>query len=848
MPPRPNVNTRTFRNDQLILRVSRTVDPARWDESRYEAFLDALCGTYEFQKEALYTTLRYLLGDQYANLRELAEENFASSEDLLDRYGSLPDMARHLLLPDQLYCSLDLATGTGKSYVLYGLAIILLAEGIVDRVLVLCPSNTIERGLIEKFREFAGDTDFRDALPPDACVVTPRIIRADETIEKGCICVENYHAVLGHVRSSIRDSLVGRGATTLVLNDEVHHVARGRGQDQRRWRGFLADPEFGFHHIVGVSGTCYDDDDYFGDVVSRYSLRQAMEEGVVKQVEYVDAEDIGKDPSERHQIIFANHKRNKRGYRKVKPLTITVTKDIRTCEQIAEEWIDFLVDHGGVDREIAAGRVLVVTSARKHEPNIAQLTAVDSPGSPVEWIFSVSMLTEGWDVKNVFQIVPHEKRAFNSKLLIAQVLGRGLRVPEAYVGRRPTVTVFNHDSWSADIKHLVEEILEVEKRLTSRSMPDRTEYHFDLHQLDYFRDPEMRSYKQNGEYELLKKGYVDLPSQLPAVEREVEYERAVTGERVTRKTRVVVRMYTVDEVAAHVYERLRSIDYETRALGDPKLHTSYAKKHGLEWCRKMVRESVRRTGEKKDRVSEENRQKILQALGPLQRGVAKAVRYRLRIKKLLSVSTRDRPSNSVSLSVFQRGDAAIFYGPHTRDTFQDQELSIFDDAVGPDTELPGKTLQYIENGYCFKTPLNIVISHYEPERRFLRKLFELENAEAIDAWMKSTDRDFYPIEFSWKKGEHTKRGSFNPDFFIKQGSSVYVVEIKDESEVADPSEENKKKAEFAHEHFDRINHEQDLFLYRFHFLSPGDFDAFFQKLRAEDLEGYRSHLDVELAH
>ena len=33
------------------------------------------------------------------------------------------------------------------------------------------------------------------------------------------------------------------------------------------------------------------------------------------------------------------------------------------------------------------------------------------------------MLSEGWDVKNVFQIVPHEERAFNSKLLIAQVLG-----------------------------------------------------------------------------------------------------------------------------------------------------------------------------------------------------------------------------------------------------------------------------------------------------------------------------------------------------------------------------------------------------------------------------------------
>ena len=58
-----------------------------------------------------------------------------------------------------------MATGTGKSYVLYGLAAILLAEGIVDRVLVLCPSNTIEAGLLTKFKDLAGNSDLRDLLP-----------------------------------------------------------------------------------------------------------------------------------------------------------------------------------------------------------------------------------------------------------------------------------------------------------------------------------------------------------------------------------------------------------------------------------------------------------------------------------------------------------------------------------------------------------------------------------------------------------------------------------------------------------------------------------------------------------
>ena len=48
-------------------------------------------------------------------------------------------------------------------------------------------------------------------------------------------------------------------------------------------------------------------------------------------------------------------------------------------------------------------------------------------GGKVEFIFAVNKLSEGWDVDNVFQIVPAEEKVFNSKLLISQVLGRGLR-------------------------------------------------------------------------------------------------------------------------------------------------------------------------------------------------------------------------------------------------------------------------------------------------------------------------------------------------------------------------------------------------------------------------------------
>ena len=94
------------------------------------------------------------------------------------------------------------------------------------------------------------------------------------------------------------------------------------------------------------------------------------------------------------------------------------------------------------------------------------------------------MLTEGWDVKNVFQIYPHEKRAFNSKLLISQVLGRGLRRPEGPERAAAVVYVFNHQKWGAEIDDFVAEILDHETTIAQRPAPRTTAAHFDLHQIE----------------------------------------------------------------------------------------------------------------------------------------------------------------------------------------------------------------------------------------------------------------------------------------------------------------------------------------------------------------------------
>lgn len=840
----------TFKNEDLVLKVSTNVDPNIWDESKYEGFVDELCGLREYQKEAIRRAMRYLAGKRYRNLRELAKENFDNNEELQRRYGSWLGMERHLQLPDQLACSIDMATGTGKSYVLYGLAAILLAEGIVDRVLVLCPSNTIEAGLLGKFRDLAGNADLRDVLPDSAAVRTPRIINASETIVDGSICVENYHAILQHVKSSIRDSLLGHGERVAVFNDEGHHVANESGTTIKKWKEFLLNPEYGFRYVVGTSGTCYIGDEYFAEVVSRYSLRQAIEERFVKKVEYVAEMPQTDSSDEKWQLVYNRHQDWKKRLKKqgIRPLTIIVTRDIKTCKLVAEELQAFLQEWEDISAEETEKKVLPVSSASEHQVNVAKLKMVDRPNSKVEWIVSVSMLNEGWDVKNVFQIVPHEERAFNSKLLIAQVLGRGLRRPDGWQGADPVVTVFNHDAWATRIRHLVDEILEMENRLSS-VVVENSPYHFDLHNLNYTRETDTSQFTKKGEYRLLEEGYVDLPSQVEVEDVAIDFERAVTGDHTRFKTKLEHKTYSFEDVAEAMYRRLQSIDEESKDAPDPKDRTQYARKFPLKRCLEIVKASAKRAKIKTGRITEENRQKILQALGPLQRKSAKRVVYKLTPNALQTFSTEERPAISVSAAEIRRGDRTVFFTADCGKTIPDEQQDFFNAAKDPDGEYRAGSKE-IANSHDFKTPCNMAIADATPERTFMRLLCERENAQVIDGWLKNSPQRFYPIEYAWKKGEHPKRGDFSPDFFIKKGDTIYVVEIKDDSEIDDPSPENQKKFEYAQAHFNRLNEwlkEEGInTVYQLNFLTPKAFNRFFNQVRKDQSKGFRSELDVVL--
>jgi len=817
-----------YKTQDLILQVREKFDPAKLNLRKWVSFLDVLCGDREYQKEAIKSAIIYLASGEYRTIEDLVEENYRKNDELRTRYKTISEYQKNLHLPHKLSAVIDLATGTGKSYVIYGIAQIALGIGLVDKVLVLCPSLTIESGLKEKFEKLSGDDKIKTALPDSAIFKNPKIIDANSTIKNGDICVENIHAVYERTGSSINDSLNGNGERVLVLNDEVHHAYNSSNeQDIRKWMAFLLNSDFNFRYIMGFTGTAYINDEYFNDVIYRYSIRQAVDDKVIKSVEYV-AKDENIDRNEKFQKIYDNHDEFVKKYRLIKPLTILITKDIAKAKRLREDLIDFLAKKEKISRKAVEKKVLIVTSHKDHRKNISTLKNVDDKDNSTEWIVSVSMLTEGWDVKNVFQIVPWEDRAFDSKLLIAQVLGRGLRIPEEYKSPQPKVRVFNHDAWSRNIKGLVDEILEVEVRLTSEILTsgERSKYHFDLYTLDYEKREKAVKAEKDTEVFDYSRGFINLVAQVERMDRETEYED-LRGVIKPKTTIIEKEVLTVKQVVDKIVEAFKTRDFEAK-IRFPK---GTYKKENLppdEEIKEIIVNSMRRVGIKSGVLTEDNANRIYRAFQTLFRPRGSTVVLDRKANKPKMISTKELEKESVAVGAVKHG-ATVFYTENYQDECREDLADILQTVID-DESLPRSASKEV-NHYCFKTPVNILLTKLEPERKFVDLLVSTKICQKVDAWIKSRDMGFYSIEYAWRKGEHPTQNNFNPDFFIKIGDNIIVIEIKADG---DDSEENKAKYRWAKKHFEDLNEELSKTKmkqkYFFHFLSPISYKEFAEYL------------------
>lgn len=856
-----------FRIADQVLKVDDTRVAIEAVVHKYDAFLNLLCADqYTFQREAVREALRFLVSDKYPNLERLARDNWVGNEAIRQRHDNVDSYLTKMPLSDRKSISLDLATGTGKSYVLYALAAIALAEGLADRVLVLCPSLTIEEGLLDKFNALAGNGELSAIMNELAARVTiPGIKRGNETVQPGDICIENIHAAYEKTGSSIRDSFRSQGAHALLLNDEAHHLFSAQDRELKEWMKFIRHPDFDFRQVVNVTGTPYVDNDYFPDVIFRYGLKQAIGTEVVKKPNYKLEDTYAKHD---WQKTYAVHKENRKTYGKqVKPISITVTQEIVRCVEVWRELVEFLAKKEKIALEEAEKKAIWVTSSvppkgtgkarieaayrprtdrdspeKRRKLNLAALKEVDKPGSTIEWIVSVSMLTEGWDVKNVFQIVPHESRAFSSKLLIAQVLGRGLRRPPQ-LESQPLVTINNHEAWSDEIGKLLKEVLEEESTLSWGYDTERSQYAFPLYNLNY-------EVKQIG----------------VEAKREKAGEPEISFRPQDRKTTEYSTFSETGKLAVEIqHQNLVEIDDAVKLMRlfirekDAKIASAWPKKR----LKDFIVSRLKADGRDETFLSKENLLLLQQGFGPMFRELDKEhPRMGYVDKEIVPVHMSEMSRQWFSEGML-KSHGSVWTAREEKVPYSGQELHLWEqyqryrkqfleygDEAGDMAQTIGPRIHEVDAD-AFKMPWNVHYASHEPERRFSELLFE--HATLFDSFAKMPNTGGYSFPYSYKPAKaaktHVTNENCNPDFFlkIKAKHNILVVEVKADG---DDSNRNRAKCRDGLRHFDVLNRRLaeagEPWRYHFYFLSPEDFTSFFEQVRNDTYSGWKSGLMQEL--
>ena len=723
---------------------------------------------------------------------------------------------------------------------MFAVAHLSLLLGKVQRVLVLGPASTvIEAGLRAKFNAYlygAEGLRLRDKLPARLRHKVIRLLNCNDPIEDGSIIIENITAIYNRERNSIGDTLFQKTDEVLVLSDEVHHAythlsfgAGGIGYayekddkgkdvcDERLWMKFLREEEKIRRHI-GFTGTPYNANDYFPDVLFNYSIKTATDEKVVKKINPILKIETGEGdddltPRQRYEHILQTHFANKEkfsysdpdGRPTIKPITIFIHPTQAAAKRNTDQFVKVLAEMmkerephlaeagSSVLEQAAREQVICVVSdasSAEYQQKLDQIEEIDAArvGGKVEFIFAVNKLSEGWDVDNVFQIVPSEEKVFNSKLLISQVLGRGLRMPRRSLTlddlhrNYPTVAVTNHVNFSGHIRELLDEVTECELRLVSGVLlgeeNKRRKHHFCLFNLEYMPHERKETKNPDEQDQSQRIRELILTPFSGKLDVKVTYAEGVKRFLLGRD------FFTVDEIVLDIERIFKNRDYERRHFdfGDGVVLDHVPGQVEIE---QIILAAMARNGIKGDRLSRENKQQVeLFFYQSLPRGNKKLIRERIE-GAVVAVNTKEMPQSSAragrlehTLSVFVSEDNKSELDEQSSfvlvELCQNQQQTIAE-FIHPSV----RKLSYGRHLYCvntslFKTPQSLVIVNHEPEREFVLQL--IKHSRLVSSWIKSPDSGFYSLDYEyWRKGKDRVLRSFNPDFFIRISIGDYLL-------------------------------------------------------------------------
>jgi type III restriction enzyme len=404
--------------------------------------------------------------DQVPALRDpkarSAEELKAMQDALQGEFPTLTDFEREF--PSMCFA---LATGVGKTRLMGAFISYLHAAYGYRHFFVLAPNLTIYDKLIGDFSPNSPKYVFKGIA--EFASTAPEVITGDNYEQRGSLSllggievnIFNISKINSEVRGgkspkikrlseylgqSYFDYLAGLDDLVLIM-DESHRYRAGAGiRALNELRPLLGLELTATPFVEGTGGRTTP----FKNVVMDYPLARAIEDGFVKEPAVVTQQNF--DPSAHstgaletiklqdgirvheetkvHLLTYAQQT----GDKLVKPFMLVIARDITHAATLMAT-----IESDAFFAGRYKGKVIQVDSSRSgadEEEMIRRLLAVESYDEPTEIVIHVNMLKEGWDVTNLYTIVP--LRAANARTLIEQSIGRGLRLP---YGRKTGVDV-----------------------------------------------------------------------------------------------------------------------------------------------------------------------------------------------------------------------------------------------------------------------------------------------------------------------------------------------------------------------------------------------------------------------
>jgi type III restriction enzyme len=422
--------------------------------------------------------------------------NVAEALEIIQRaYPNVEDFER-----DFVSLCFALATGVGKTRLMGAFIAYLYKTGISRNFFVLAPNLTIYEKLLSDFQPsspkyvFKGIEEFAN-LPP--LIVNAenyeegRGVRGADLLgrEAAIINIFNISKINSEVRGGRSPRIkrlqeyIGESyfqylsnlPDLVMLMDEAHRYRGTAGWNAiNELKPILGIEVTATPKSVGAGSRA------FRNVIYDYTLPEAMEDGYVKEPAVgtrpnFDPKSVTDDVLERIKLEDGIHYHEhvkvqlqtyarQNEVKRVHPFMLVVATDIDHAEDLKRfiESADFFEGR-------YAGRVITVHSGKsgvESDETAEKLLAVEHSGA-TDIVIHVNKLKEGWDVTNLYTIVP--LRASASDILTEQTLGRGLRLP---YGRRTgvdavdTLTVIAHDRFNEIIERAKTSEVVIKKTIT----------------------------------------------------------------------------------------------------------------------------------------------------------------------------------------------------------------------------------------------------------------------------------------------------------------------------------------------------------------------------------------------